>query len=119
MCTASALCMGISGETSPHTERSLHPLVWASAFGPGDRTPANRAAKRARLMVPPTERNLRAGPCRRLLDRSDGEAGDEAVEEQVVEERDRDRRDEARRHQRAPEVDVAAHEERRHAHADH
>src|SRR5262250_1828977 len=45
-----------------------------------------------------------------LPDRADGEARDETVEEEVVENGDRDARDEAGRHQRAPEVDVPAHQ---------
>src|SRR6185312_6061566 len=52
-----------------------------------------------------------------LLDRAYGESGDEAVDEYVVDERHRNADDQAGAHQRAPEVDVAANEERRHADA--
>src|SRR6266581_941942 len=55
----------------------------------------------------------------RLLDGTDGEAGDEAVEEEVVQESDGQAGDEAGGHQRSPVVDVATHQKNRDASADH
>src|SRR5712692_11770276 len=52
------------------------------------------------------------------LHRPRGEAGDEAVHEQVVEERDGDAGDEAGGHEGAPEVHVAADQEAGDADAD-
>src|SRR5438128_11079677 len=53
-----------------------------------------------------------------LLDCSNCEAFDEAIEEDVVQNSDRYGGDQAAGHQRLPVENVAAHEERRHAHAD-
>src|SRR5262245_47103654 len=50
----------------------------------------------------------------RSLDRGTGDSGDELVEEDVVENRDRDPDEKSPGHQRAPEVDVAPDQLRRH-----
>src|ERR1700675_1043283 len=51
----------------------------------------------------------------RLLDRADGETGDESVEEQIVQERDGETGDETGSHERAPVVDIAANQKDRDA----
>src|SRR5712692_9896027 len=54
-------------------------------------------------------------PCRKpcsLLDRAHREASREAIHEDIVDHGGREARDQAGRHERAPEIDVASHQER-------
>src|SRR5271155_3849558 len=69
-------------------------------------------AELERLQEPNPERSS-------LLDGADGEAGDEAVEEEIVEEGDRQAGNEASGHERAPIIDVAANQENGDAGANH
>src|SRR5262245_65184777 len=52
-----------------------------------------------------------------LFHRADGEARDEPVDEKIVDDRNRQTRDQTRSHHGTPEIDVAAHQEGRHADA--
>src|SRR5438132_5766290 len=100
-------------DMAPHTP---HRFIAGSPWPSNDlrlRTPTRPGELVALLMIAHTGR-----PSRVLLYRAHGESRDKPVEEEVVDNGDGDAGDEAGGHQRAPVVDVAAHQGDGHADAD-
>src|SRR2546422_8142559 len=88
---------------------------WAWTMGASREAAAPAATRAAPLRM---NRRRPSMSSLRLVDGADGEAGDEAIEEEIVNDRQRHAGDETCRHQRPPVIHVTPHERYRYTHAD-